>query len=99
MISNEKAIMSLVKNGFQNHGQLQFKSEFNCIPLKQYGNTYAFKSFNKVRIAGISGTILVRTGNQLQIADELANANFVKKADGYYLKVTAYINKENFKAI
>ena len=64
--------------------------------MKQYGNTYVFKSFNKVRIAGISGTVLVRTGNQLQIADELANANLVKKPDGYYLKVTAFINKENY---
>ena len=99
MISNEKTIKSLVKNGFQNHGQLQFKSELTCIPLKQYGNTYVFKSFNKVRIAGISGTVLVRTGNQLQIADELANANLVRKPDGYYLKVTAFINKENWKAI
>ena len=99
MISNEKAIKSLVKNGFQNHGQLQFKSELECIPLKQYGNTYVFKSFNKVRIAGISGTVLVKTGNQLQIADELANANLVRKPDGYYLKVTAFINKENWKSI
>ena len=99
MISNEKTIMSLIKNKFQNHGQLQFKSELSCIPLKQYGNTYAFKSANKVRISGISGTLLVRTGDQLQIADELANANLVKKQDGYYLKVTAFINKENFKEI
>lgn len=29
--------------------------------------------------------------------DELANANLVKKSDGYYLKVTCFINKENFK--
>ena len=97
MVSNEKTIRSLVKKGFQRHGQLQFKTEMSYIPLKQYGNTYIFKSFNKVRIAGISGTILLRTGNQLQIADELANANLVKKADGYYLKVTAFINKKNFK--
>ena len=97
MISNEKTIASLVKNGFQKHGQLQFKSQLSCIPLKQYGNTYKFKSFNKVRISGISGTILVRTGDQLQIADELANANLIKRSDGYYLKVTAYINKENWK--
>ena len=34
----------------------------------------------------------------MQNVDELANANLVKKADGYYLKVTAFINKENFKA-
>lgn len=97
MIANEMAIRSLVKNGFQNHGQLQFKSELNCIPLKQYKNTYVFKSFNKVKIAGISGTILVRTGNQLQMVDELANANLIKRANGYFLKVTAFINKENYK--
>ena len=35
----------------------------------------------------------------MQNADELANANLVKKADGYYLKVTCFINKENFKEI
>ena len=40
---------------------------------------------------------MVRTGNQLQTADELANANLIKKPDGCYLKVTAFINKENFK--
>ena len=96
MISNEKTIFALIKNKFQNHGQLQFKSKLTCIPLKQYGNTYSFKSANKVRISGISGTLLVRTGNQLQNVDELANANLIKKPDGYYLKVTAFINKENF---
>ena len=97
MISNEKTIASLVKNKFQNHGQLKFKSDLSCIPLKQYGNTYSFKSANKVKIAGISGMILVKTGDQLQNVDELANANLVKRPDGYYLKVTAFINKQNFK--
>lgn len=97
MISNEKTIASLVKNKFQNHGQLQFKSDLSCIPLKQYGNTYTFKSANKVRISGISGALLVKTGDQLQNVDELANANLIKRPDGYYLKVTAFINKENFK--
>ena len=33
----------------------------------------------------------------MQNVDELANANLVKKTDGYYLKVTCFINKENFK--
>ena len=99
MISNEKTIMTLVKKGLQKYGNLQFKSELNCIPLKQYGISYRFKSFNKVKIQGISGTVLVRTGSQLQIADELANANLIKKPDGYYLKVTAYINKENYNQI
>ena len=97
MNQNEKTIATLVKNKKQTHGNLQFKSELTCIPLKQYGTTYKFKSFNKVKIQGIHGDILVRTGNQLQIADELANANLVKKPDGYYLKITCFINKENWK--
>jgi putative transposase len=97
MVSNEKTVMSLVRKGLQKHGNLKFKSELNCIPLKQYGITYSFRSFNKVKIQGISGKVLVRTGNQLQVADELANANLIRKPDGYYLKVVAYINKENFK--
>ena len=99
MVSNQRTIISLVRKGVQKHGNLQFKSELSCIPLKQYGQTYSFKSFNKVKIQGISGKVLVRTGNQLQIADELANANLIKKSDGYYLKVTAFINKENFKDV
>jgi len=41
----------------------------------------------------------VRTGNQLQIADEFANANLVRKPDGYYLKVTCFINKENWQVV
>lgn len=97
MNQNEKTIASLVKNKRQTHGNLQFKSELTCIPLKQYGTTYKFKSFNKVKIQGIHGGVLVRTGSQLQIADELANANLVKKPDGYYLKITCFINKENWK--
>ena len=97
MNQNEKTIATLVKKGHQKHGSLQFKSELSCIPLKQYGTTYKFKTFNKVKIQGIHGDVLVRTGNQLQIADELANANLVKKPDGYYLKVVCFINKENWK--
>lgn len=50
MILNEKTIMTLVKKGLQKHGNLKFKSELICIPLKQYGTTYKFKSFNKVKI-------------------------------------------------
>ena len=35
----------------------------------------------------------------MQNVDELANANLIKRPDGYYLKVTCFINKENFKKI
>ncbi len=65
--------------------------------MKKHGQNYSFKSCNKVKIQGIHGKVLLRTGGQLEVADEFANANLVKKPDGYYLKVTCYINKENFK--
>ena len=93
MISNEKTIKSLIKNKFQTHGSLKFKSELCCIPFKQYGNSYEFKTPEKVRIAGIPGLITIKGGRQLKNAVELANANLIKRADGYFLKVTAYQEK------
>lgn len=39
----------------------------------------------------------LRGGDQLQDVDELANANLIKKVDGYYLNVVTFTNKENFK--
>ena len=95
MVSNQMTIIQLVKRGHQKFGNLQFKSELNCIPLKQYGQTYSFKSENKVKIQGIHGKILVRGTHQLVNVDEYANANLIKKPDGYYLKVTCYINKDS----
>ena len=97
MNQNEKTIATLVKKGKQKHGSLQFKSELTYIPLKQYGISYKFKTFNKVKIQGISGTVLVRTGDQLQEVDELANANLVKKANDYYLKVVTFTDKSKIK--
>ena len=94
MISNEKTIKSLIKNKFQMHGSLKFKSELCCIPFKQYGNSYDFKTPEKVRIVGISGLITIKGGRQLKNAVELANANLIKRADGYFLKVTAYQEKK-----
>ena len=95
MVSNQMTIIQLVKRGHQKFGNLQFKSELNCIPLKQYGQTYSFKSENKVKIQGIHGKVLVRGTHQLVNVDEYANANLIKKPDGYYIKVTCYINKDS----
>ena len=97
MSQNEKTIVTRVKKGLQKSGSLKFKSELACIPLKQYGVSYKFKSLNKVKIQGISGEILVKTGNQLQNTDELANANLIKRADGYFLKVVTFTSKENIR--
>jgi len=94
MISNEKTIRALVKRGLQTHGSLKFKSELNCIPLKT--GDWKFKSENKIKVMGISGKLLVRGINQFDKDKvEFANANLLRKPDGYYLKITCYINKED----
>ena len=97
MSSNEATIARLVERGYQKCGELHYMSEMTCIPLKQYGVTYKFKSANKVRVGGISGTLLLRTGRQLDKVDEFANANLIHRADGYFLKVTCFINEENLE--
>ena len=100
MIANEKTIAKLVKRGFQKFGSLQFKSDFNCIPLKQYKISWSFKSKNKVKIAGIHGKILIRGTRQFDKDNvEFANANLIKKPNGYYLKITTYINRNKLPKI
>lgn len=61
--------------------------------MKQYVQTYSFKSENKVKIQGIHGKVRFHGGHQLVNVDEYANANLLKKPDGYYLKVACYIDK------
>ena len=92
MISNEKTIRTLVKKGLQKHGSLKFKSDLNCIPLK--GMDWKFKSMRKVWLMGIKGHILVRGTEQIPNGSEFANANLIKRADGYFLKVTTYQEKK-----
>lgn len=95
MISNEKTIRSLVKKGLQSHGSLKFKSELECIPLKNMD--WKFKSMNKVWLMGIKGKILVRGTDQIPDDCEFANANLLKRPDGLYLKITCYLSKDQIE--
>lgn len=95
MISNEKTIKTLIAKGLQKHGSLQFKSELDCIPLKNID--WRIKPNSRIRVSGIKKALLVHGMKQLPKDCEFANANLIKKSDGYYLKVTAYIDKEKEK--
>ena len=59
---------------------------------------WRFKPNNRVRISGIKKSVLVHGIKQLPKECEFANANLLHKPDGYYLCVTAYVSKENFKS-
>ena len=95
MISNEKTIKTLVLKGLQKHGSLKFKSELDCIPLKNID--WRIKPNNRIRVSGIKKALLVHGIKQLPKDCEFANGNLIKKADGYYLKITIYQNKEKEK--
>ena len=59
---------------------------------------WQFKSDSKLKIMGVSGKVLVRGTRQFNRDEvEFANANLIRKPDGYYLKVTTYIDKEKAK--
>lgn len=71
-------------------GGLKFTSSYSSLDLKQHGTTYKFKK-GRVRIQNVPGWIKIRGQHQLN-GWELANAKLVRKANGYYLHVTAFKN-------
>ena len=75
-------------------GRLQFKKECNEINLKQYGQTYAVKSKNKVRVQNI-GILVVNGLEQINLDEvEFANAKLIKKPSGFYIHLTVYTKKQ-----
>ena len=76
-------------------GTLKFKSEVNSIPLKQYGNTYGIDfKHNKVHIQNIKKRFRVLGLHQILDDAEITKGELIREPSGYYLYVTAYLNKE-----
>lgn len=93
--SNIKTLATQKQNG-RKVGKLNFVKEVKSIELKQYGNSYRFKSATKVKLQNIPGYARVRGIEQLE-GYELANARLVRKPSGYHLLITAFKNKGDFK--
>lgn len=75
-------------------GRLQYKKECNEIDLTQFGNTYKFKSHNKISVQNI-GILVVNGLEQINLDEvEFANAKLVKKPSGFYIHITAYSKKQ-----
>ena len=75
-------------------GRLQFKKECNEINLKQFGQTYAIKGKNKIRVEKI-GVLVVNGLEQINIDEvEFANARLIKKPSGFYIHLTVYTKRQ-----
>jgi len=84
-----KALSSIKKRGGK-VGKLKFKSQYNSIELNQYNQTHRIVSKNKIKIQGIKQHLKVFGLDQIKPEYEIANAKLVKKASGYYIKLTCF---------
>ena len=83
--------LSKLKKTGNDIGKLKFKKEVGCIPLKQAGVTFKIRR-KTVHIQGI-GELKVNGLEQLG-GKEIAFANLIKEASGFFIKVTCYKKKE-----
>ena len=75
-------------------GRLQFKKECNEINLKQFGQTYAIKGKNKIRVEKI-GVLVVNGLEQINLDEvEFANAKLIQKPSGFYIHLTVYSKRQ-----
>ncbi len=86
---NIKSLSVLKRNGHK-IGKLKFKREYNSIELSQYGNTHKIINKNKIKIFNIKKPLKVHGLEQIKDNYDLANAKLVKKASGYYIKLTCF---------
>ena len=95
IINQIKGLSKLKKKGYQ-VGKLKYKSEFNCIELKQYGNTHSIRG-KKFKIQGIKKPIKVNGLSQLDKYNNIdyANAKLIYDGLDYYVCLTCYIDKDN----
>ena len=94
-VINQIKGLSILKKKGHNVGKLKFKSEYNSINLKQYGNTHSIRG-NKFKIQGIKRVIRVRGLDQLSKYNNIDYANAKLLYDGidYYIVLTCFIDKE-----
>ena len=98
VINQIKGLSKLKKKGLE-VGKLKYKSEYNSIDLKQYGNTHSIRG-NKFKIQGIKKPIRVNGLKQLSKYENIDYCNAKLYYDGidYYIILTCYIDKNYNKS-
>lgn len=94
MISNIRTIISLQKKGLQKGGHLRFVKEVSAVNFKQYGKTHKILSSKRIKLQGVSGSLIVNGLKQFLNENlEYANAKLLNTPKGYYVQFTTYTDK------
>lgn len=89
-IQNSVKALSTVKKKGGKTGRIKFKSSYNSIDLDQCNSTHRIISKSKIKIQGIKQCLRINGLKQIKEDYEIANAKLVKKASGYYIKLTCF---------
>jgi transposase len=95
-IGSIKSLSTKKKKGKKEEvGKLKFKGRINSVPLRQFGQTYRFSGDKYLILQGFKKGFRINGYKQIPKEAEFANANLVRRASGYYLKITCYVPKES----
>jgi len=78
-------------------GKLKFKSEIKSIPLNQFNVTYKILDDKYIKVQCIKQKLKVNGLDQIPESSDIANANLVHKNGNYYVQITTFQKKEEFK--
>lgn len=91
ILNQIKSLASLKRKGHK-VGKLKFKSEFNCVPFRQYGITHNIQG-NRIKLQGIKRPIKVFGLKQIPEVCDIANANLLYDGYDYYISLTCYVDR------
>lgn len=92
--NDRKTLAARKKKGYK-VGSLKFAREVNSVDLKQYGSTHKFVSKNKMKLQNVPKHVRVSGTSQIPDGAEFANAKLVRRADGYHVILTVFIDKDS----
>ena len=89
MIANIRTISTLTKKGIQAGGKLNYVSKVKSLNFKQYGKTHKIVSSKRIKLQGVSGTIVVNGLKQSSTKNlEYANTKLLNTTIKYYVQIT-----------
>jgi putative transposase len=97
MYANIKTLHTLKTKGIQKPGRLKYSKEETIIDLKQYGRTHKIISSKRIRIQGITKSMVVNGLDQFISLPEIefANARLLHRGTGYFVQFVCYVPKDN----